>query len=77
MQNLNNSFEIHCTAYEDFLVLSLFSGGLFGATMASLVSFPFDVVRTRVIAQPTTNLKDPSSLYYTNTRNALLQVIDS
>jgi len=49
-------------------------GGLFGATMASLVSFPFDVVRTRVIAQPTTNLKDPSSLYYTNTRNALLQI---
>jgi len=50
-------------------------GGLFGATMATLVSFPFDVVRTRVVAQPTTNLQDPSSLYYTNTRNALVQIV--
>ena len=32
-------------------------GGLCGATMATLASFPFDVVRTRVVAQPTTNLK--------------------
>ena len=49
-------------------------GGLCGATMATLVSFPFDVVRTRTIAQPTTNLKDPKSLYYLNTRNALTQI---
>ena len=52
------------------------SGGLFGATMATLISFPFDVVRTRIVAQPTTNLKDPSSLYYTNTRNALIQIVN-
>ena len=32
-------------------------GGLCGATLATLTSFPFDVVRTRVVAQPTTNLK--------------------
>ena len=43
--------------------------------MATVVSFPFDVVRTRVVAQPTTNLQDPSSLYYTNTRNALVQIV--
>ena len=44
--------------------------------MATLISFPFDVVRTRIVAQPTTNLKDPSSLYYTNTRNALIQIVN-
>jgi hypothetical protein len=32
-------------------------GGVFGATMATSVSFPFDVIRTRTIAQHTTNLK--------------------
>jgi len=56
--------------------LIMSSGGLFGATMATLISFPFDVVRTRIVAQPTTNLKDPSSLYYTNTRNALIQIVN-
>ncbi len=49
-------------------------GGLCGATFATLASFPFDVVRTRVVAQPTTNLQDPSSLYYKSTFNALRQI---
>ena len=36
-------------------VISL--GGCFGASMATIVSFPFDVLRTRFIAQPSTNSK--------------------
>ena len=50
-------------------------GGLFGGTLATAVSFPFDVVRTRIVAQPTTNLQDPLSLYYKNTANALATII--
>lgn len=55
------------------LIVSL--GGLCGASMATLASFPFDVVRTRVVAQPTTNLQDPSRLYYNNTRHALATIV--
>ena len=48
-------------------------GGLCGATMATLASFPFDVVRTRVVAQPTTNLKGKS--YRVIIRNCYLYKI--
>lgn len=50
-------------------------GGFCGAIMATLISFPFDVVRTRVVAQPTTNWNNPNAIYYKNTRNALYQIV--
>lgn len=60
-------------SYKRTFIMSF--GGLFGASMATLISFPFDVVRTRIIAQPSSNLNDPSSLYYKSTRNALKQIV--
>ncbi len=50
-------------------------GGLAGATFATTVSFPMDVVRTRVVAQSTTNLSDPKALYYKSTPNAILTIV--
>ena len=47
--------QLNDSAVKRTLIVSL--GGLCGASMATLASFPFDVVRTRVVAQPTTNLK--------------------
>ena len=43
-------------------VISL--GGGFGASMATIVSFPFDVLRTRFIAQPSINSKGTYTICY-------------
>ena len=44
---------------------------------ATKLGFVSDDGELRIIlAEPTTNLKDPSSLYYTNTRNALIQIVN-
>ena len=50
------------SSFKRTLIIS--SGGFFGASMATLMSFPFDVVRTRVIAQPTTNLNGKRNRIY-------------
>ena len=49
-------------SYKRTFIMSF--GGLFGASMATLISFPFDVVRTRIIAQPSSNLNG-SYVFYT------------
>ena len=61
------------SGYSRTLVVSF--GGFCGATMATLVSFPFDVVRTRTVAQHTGNLNSPKSVYYKSTPNAVVSII--
>ena len=58
----SNFPSLNDNSYKRTFIMSF--GGLFGASMATLISFPFDVVRTRIIAQPSSNLNG-SYVFYT------------